>query len=172
MTSSPDEPSAEYGLIAEWVTFPDDFSAATFGLRAEAKFQDGAPITPEDVIFSLEQLKKAHPHFNGYYRNVVKAEKTGEREVTFTFDKIGNRELPHIVGQLPVLPKHFWEGKTASGEARNLMNSTLEIPVGSGPYKIRSFEANREIILRLLGSKSAGDGGAEQLRYLQVHLLP
>ncbi len=140
MTSSPDEPSTEYGLVAEWVSFPDDFSSATFGLRPEARFHDGEPIKPDDVIFSLEALKKAHPHYNAYYRNVVRAEKTGDHEVTFTFDQKGNRELPQIVGQLPVLPKHFWEATGANGQPRDLSRSTLEIPLGSGPYKIKSFD--------------------------------
>src|SRR5262245_15141293 len=138
MAQSPDEESSEYGLIAEWVSFPADYSSATFGLRPEARFHDGTPITPEDVIFSLEALKKAHPHYGKYYKNVVKAEKTGEHEVTFTFDKGGNRELPHILGQLTVLPKHYWEGKGANGEVRDLTKTTLEIPLGNGAYKIKS----------------------------------
>ena len=146
MTSSPDEPSTEYGLIAEWVSYPDDFSSATFGLRPEARFHDGEPIKPEDVIFSLEALKKSHPHYNAYYRNVVRAEKTGDHEVTFIFDQKGNRELPQIVGQLPVLPKHFWEAKGANGQPRDLTRSTLEIPLGSGPYKIKSVDPGRSIV--------------------------
>ncbi len=146
MTTSPDEPSTEYGLIAEWVSYPDDFSTVTFRLRPEARFHDGAPIRPEDVVFSLEALKKAHPHYNAYYRNVVRAEKTGEHEVTFTFDQKGNRELPQIVGQLPVLPKHFWEAKGAGGEQRDLSRSSLEVPLGSGPYRIKSFDAGRSIV--------------------------
>jgi len=145
MADSPDEPSTEYCLVCEWVSFPADFTSATFRLRPEARFQDGAPITPEDVIFSLDALKKAHPRFTKYYENVVKAEKTGDHEVTFTFDKAGNRELPQIVGQLFVLPKHYWEGKGANGETRDLTKSTLEAPVGSGPYKIKSFETNRSL---------------------------
>jgi microcin C transport system substrate-binding protein len=146
MAQSPDEESAEYGLIAEWVSFPPDFSSATFGLRPEARFHDGTPITPEDVIFSLEALKKAHPHYGKYYKNVVKAEKTGEHEVTFTFDKGGNRELPHILGQLTVLPKHYWEGKGANGEVRDLTKTTLEIPLGNGAYKIKSFDTSNNIV--------------------------
>ncbi len=146
MSSSPDEPSTEYGLVAEWVSFPDDFSSATFGLRPEARFHDGTPITPEDVVFSLDALKKAHPHYNAYYRNVIRAEKTGDHEVTFTFDQKGNRELPQIVGQLPVLPKHFWEAKGSNGETRDLSRSSLEVPLGSGPYRIKSFDAGRSIV--------------------------
>ena len=143
---SPDEPSTEYGLVAEWLSHPADFSSVTFGLRAIAKFHDGKPITAEDVIFTFEELKKNHPHYNFYYKNVVKAEKTGEREVTFRFDEKNNRELPLIVSQLPVLPKHYWTAKDAKGEQRDLAKTTLEMPVGSGPYKIKSLDAGREIV--------------------------
>jgi microcin C transport system substrate-binding protein len=143
---SPDEPSTEYGLIAEWISYPDDYSSVTFGLRPEAKFQDGKPITPEDVIFSMTELKKASPQVGQYYKNVVKTEKTGEREVTFTFDKPGNRELPLIVGQLSIIPKHFYEGTNEKGEKRDLSKSTLEPPVGSGAYKIKTVEAGRRIV--------------------------
>jgi microcin C transport system substrate-binding protein len=146
MAQSPEEESTEYGLVAEWVFFPADYSSATFGLRSGARFHDGEPIKPEDVIFSLEALKKAHPHYGRYYKNVVKAEKTGEREVTFTFDKAGNRELPHILGQLSVLPKHYWEGTGANGEPRDLSKSTLEVPLGSGPYKIKDVKTASRIV--------------------------
>ncbi|HXF53646.1 MAG TPA: extracellular solute-binding protein [Hyphomicrobiaceae bacterium] len=145
MVGSPDEPSAEYGLVAEWVSFPPDYSSVTFGLREGARFHDGRPITPEDVIFSFEALKKANPQIAHYYRNVVGGKKSGEREVTFTFDVTGNRELPQIMGQLQVLPRHFWEGKTATGEARDVSKSTLEIPLGSGPYRIKEVDRGRSI---------------------------
>ena len=146
MTDSVDEPSTEYCLLCEWVTFPADFSSATFKLRDNAKFHDGRPITVEDVVFSLTALKKANPRQAAYYKNVIKAEKSGEREVTFRFDETGNRELPTIVGQLKILPKHFWEGKDTNGAARDLDKSTLEVPVGSGPYRIKSVEAGRSIV--------------------------
>ncbi len=147
MAGSPDEPSTSYGLVAEWVAFPDDFSSATFQLRPEARFHDGKPITPEDVVFSLDALKKAHPHFAAYYKNVVKAEKVAERQVKFTFDVVGNRELPHIVGQLSVLPKHFWEATGSNGEQRDLSKQTLEVPLGSGPYRIKDVDAGRTVTL-------------------------
>jgi microcin C transport system substrate-binding protein len=147
MTSTPDEESTEYCQIAEWVSFPPDYSSVTFAIRPEARFHDGTPITPEDVIFSLEALKKAHPTYARYYKNVVKGEKTGEHEVTFTFDSAGNRELPFIVGELNVLPKHYWEGKKPNGEARDITKSTLEIPLGSGAYKIKEIEAGSRIVL-------------------------
>jgi microcin C transport system substrate-binding protein len=145
MVESPDEPSTEYGLVAEWVTHPDDFSSATFQLREAARFHDGRPITPEDVIFSLQALKKASPRMAFYYKNVVKAEKVGERQVRFEFNVKGNRELPLIVGQMPVLPKHFWEGTGPNGEPRDLSKSTLEVPLGSGPYRIKHVDAGRTI---------------------------
>lgn len=146
MVSSPDEPSTEYGLVAAWVSHPDDFSSVTFGLRPEARFHDGKPMTAADVVFTFEQLKKNHPHYAFYYKNVVKAEATAPNEVTFTFDQKGNRELPLIVGQMPVLPKHFWEGKSANGEARDLGRSTLEMPLGSGPYRIKEIDPGRSIV--------------------------
>jgi microcin C transport system substrate-binding protein len=147
MSSSPDEPSTSYGLVAEWVAYPDDVSWATFQLRANARFHDGKPITPEDVIFSLDTLKdgRKHPATARYYKNVVKAEKVGDNQVKFTFDGTGNRELPIIVGQLPVFPKHFWEATGSNGEARDLSKSTLEVPLGSGPYRIKEVDAGRSI---------------------------
>ena len=86
--------------------------------------------------------------FSAYYRHVVEAEQTGEREVTFTFDSPGNRELPQIVGQLNVLPKHWWEGTDASGKKRDVTATTLEPPLGCGAYRIKEFVAGRTIVLR------------------------
>lgn len=146
MAGSLDEPSTEYGLVAEWVSYPDDYSSATFQLREGARFHDGKPITVEDVIFSLDALKNAHPLYNLYYKNVVASEKIGERQVKFTFDMKGNRELPQILGQLTVLPKHFWEAKDEKGNPRDLSKTTMEPPLGSGPYRIKKIDAGREII--------------------------
>ena len=136
MTSSLDEVSAMYGLIAEAMRYPDDYSSVTFKLRPEAKWHDGEPITPEDVVWSFEKLVELNPPQKFYYQHVKKAEVTGEHEVTFTFDQTGNRELPHIVGQLLILPKHWWEGKDAQGRQRSIANATLEPPLGSGPYQV------------------------------------
>lgn len=157
MSSSPDEPSTQYCLICEWVSYPDDYASATFKLREEARFHDGKPIMPEDVIFSIETLKAAHPQYALYYKNVIKAEKTGEREVTFTFDAKGNRELPMIVGELSVLPKHYWTAKGANGEPRDLSKSTLEPPLGSGAYRIKSFEPARGIVYERVAEYWAKD---------------
>eukprot|EP01030_Chromulinospumella_sphaerica_P035091 gene35091-biopygen30047 len=82
----------------------------------------------------MQALRDAHPFYNSYYKNIAKAEQTGEHEVTFTFTQTGNRELPLITGQLPVLPKHWWTGKDASGRQRNLQETSFEVPLGSGAY--------------------------------------
>jgi len=146
LVSALDEVSSTYGLLAEAVSFPDDFSSATFRLRAEAKWQDGKPVTPEDVIFSFNAFKKISPQAGASYRHVVKAEKTGDREVTFAFDTTGTRELPQVVGQLTVLPKHWWEGTDKDGKKRNIEDTTLEMPLGSGPYRIKEFSPAHTII--------------------------
>jgi len=148
MTTSLDEASSEYGLIAESVKMPEDFSSVTFKLRAQARFHDGSPVTPEDVIWSMIELKKAHPRYNFYYNNVVSGEKTGDLEVTFKFSESGNRELPQIVGQLPVLSKAWWTGKNDKGETRQLNETTLEAPLGNGAYKVASVKPGRSITLQ------------------------
>jgi microcin C transport system substrate-binding protein len=141
-----DEVSTEYGLLAEAVSFPDDISSATFRLRAEAKWQDGKPVTAEDVIFSFNAFKKSSPQLAASYRQVTKVEKTGDREITFTFDAPGNRKLPQIIGQLTVLPKEWWEGADKDGKKRNVGETTLEPPLGSGPYRIKEFVAGHSIV--------------------------
>jgi microcin C transport system substrate-binding protein len=145
-TPSLDEVSTEYGLLAEAISYPADYSAVTYRLRAKARWHDGKPITSDDVLFSFDVLKKNSPFYGAYYRHVVKAETTGEREVTFTFDGPGNRELPQIVGQLPVLPKHWWEGTDKSGRKRDVMQTTLEPPLGSGPYRLKDFAPGRTLV--------------------------
>jgi microcin C transport system substrate-binding protein len=98
MQDSLEESSTSYGLIAEWASYPDDYSSVTFKLRDEARWHDGKPITPDDVIYSLDINKAANPRLALYYKNVVRAEATGPNEVTFSFDVKGNRELPMIPG--------------------------------------------------------------------------
>ncbi len=140
MVGSADEPFTEYGLIAESIEVPPDRSWVIFSLRPEARWHDGKPITVEDVIWSLNTLKtKGHPFYRFYYGSVAGAEKIGPRRVKFTFTEKGNRELPLICGQLPILPKHYWE-------VRNFEATTLEPPLGSGPYRIAAFEPGRYIV--------------------------
>lgn len=167
-----DEVSTEYGALAESVAYPDDFSFVVYRLRAEAKWHDGKPVTPDDVIFSLNVLKKHHPFYGAYYRHITKVEKAGERDVTFTFDAPGNRELPQIVGQLMVLPKHWWEGTDDAGRKRDISATTLEPPLGSGPYRIKRFDAARSVTLERVKDYwgrdlnfSIGHNNFDELRY-------
>lgn len=147
MTRAQDEVATEYGELAEAAQHPDDFSWVVYRLRKEARWHDGKPVTPEDVVFSLETFKQHSPMYASYYRHVTKAEKVGERDVKFSFDGPGNRELPTIVGELTVLPKHWWEGADAQGRKRDVSSTTLEIPLGSGPYRIKEFVAGRSVKL-------------------------
>ena len=145
-SSALDEVSTEYGLLAEAVSYPADRSSVTYRLRANAHWHDGKPVTPDDVIFSFDTFKKNSPQLGAYYRHVTKAEKSGEREVTFTFDAPGNRELPQIVGQLPILPMHWWNGADTSGKKRDVTATTLEAPLGSGPYRLKEFQPGHSIV--------------------------
>jgi len=146
MTPALDEVSTEYGLLAEAVSFPEDRSSVTYRLRANAHWHDDEPVTPDDVIFSFFAWKENSPELGAYYRHVTKAEKSGERDITFTFDGPGNRELPQIVGQLPILPKHWWEATDSSGRKRDVTQTTLEPPLGSGPFRLKEFIAGRTLV--------------------------
>jgi microcin C transport system substrate-binding protein len=146
MASSLDEVSTSYGQLAESVRHPDDFSSVTYRLRPNAKWNDGKPMTAEDVIFSFDAFKTNNPTYSTYYQHVKSVEKTGDHEVTFTFDAPGNRELPMIVGELFVLPKHWYDGVDKSGNKRNIANTSLEPPLGSGPYRIKEFVPGRSIV--------------------------
>jgi microcin C transport system substrate-binding protein len=145
MKRSENEVFGTYGLLAEAVSYPDDMSSATFRLRAEAKWGDGQPVTPEDVIFSMEKLKELSAMYSGYYRHVASVEKTGEREVTFRFDEKDNKELPSIVGDFPILPEHWWEGKDDKGQQRDISKTTLAAVMGSGPYKVAAVQPGSSI---------------------------
>ncbi|WP_421363438.1 extracellular solute-binding protein [Agrobacterium rosae] len=149
MKSSEEELSSSYGLLAESVSFPDDLSKVTYRLRKEAKWADGQPVTAEDVVFSFEKSKELSPQLATYYTNVTKAEVTGEREITFTFDETNNKELPQIVGQLLIVPKHWWEATGADGKPRDISRGTLEPVMGSGPYKIASIAPGSSISYEL-----------------------
>jgi microcin C transport system substrate-binding protein len=141
MDDAADEPFSQYGRLAETVTMPEDRSWVEFQLRKEARWHDGMPVTVDDVIFSFNILvKEGAPFYRFYYGNVAEVTQTGERSVKFTFKPGENRELPLIIGQLTVLPKHYWKG-------REFNKTTLEPPLGSGPYKITEFEAGRFVKL-------------------------
>ena len=172
LTDSNDEAASMYCLLTESVTHPEDRSFVKFRLRANARWHDGKPITPDDVIYSFNMFKQISPMQRVYYRHIVKAEQTGANEVTFTFDGPGNRELPSIIGQLMVLPKHWWEGTDSQGRKRDITATTLEIPLGSGPYRIKEFVAGRSLVLERVKDYwgenvpvNVGQNNFDQIRY-------
>ena len=140
---SSDEAFTEYGLLAKSIEWPDDRSWVTFTLRDEAKWHDGKQITSDDVVWTFNTLmEKGHPFYKYYYGDVSEVIKINENKVKFEFSTNTNKELVLIVGQLPVLPKHYWENK-------NFEETTLDVPIGSGPYKVKSFDAGRSITYEL-----------------------
>ena len=140
--NSSDEPFSEYGIVAESFIVPQDRTWVAFNLRPEAKFNDGSAITPDDIVFSFEILKtKGAPFYRTYYGDVMKAEATGPRQVRFTFRATDNPELPLIVGQMPVLSRAYWAG-------REFDRTTLDAPLGSGPYVVESADAGRSITFK------------------------
>ena len=137
LVNSADEPFTGYGLIAESMEWPPDRSWVIFNLRPQARWHDGTQITAADVAFSFTTLmEKGAPFYRYYYSAIERAEVLGPHRVRFNFKEAGNRELPLITGQLPILPKHYWA-------SRDFSATTLEPPLGSGPYRIRDFEAGR-----------------------------
>jgi len=142
MTRSEDEPATDYPLIAESADLAPDRMSVLFNLRKEARFHDGSSITPEDVVWSFGILRdKGQPLYRFYYGDVTKVEKEGDRGVRFTFKSADNRELPAILSEMPVLSKAYWS-------TRDFEKTTLELPLGSGPYKIESVEPGRSITYR------------------------
>ena len=133
LTRSGDEAFSLYGLIAESIEVPDDRSQITFHLRPEARFSDGTPITPEDVLFSHALLKeKGWPYHRAHYGKVARAEKIAEHTVRFTFEADGDREIPMIIGLMPILPRHRIAPETFE-------QTTLEPPIGSGPDGVQQL---------------------------------
>ena len=142
LTRAYDEPFTLYGLIAESVETPDDRSFIEFTLRPEAKFSDGRPITVDDVIFSHALLRDhGRPNHRSYYKKVAKVEQTGERKVKFSFDASGDREMPLIIGLMPILPKHLIDPE-------QFERTTLAPPIGSGPYTVSKVDPGKSITYR------------------------
>ncbi|MET0597745.1 MAG: extracellular solute-binding protein [Mesorhizobium sp.] len=165
MEQSTDEPSVSHSMIAEAFKYPDDYSSATYRLDPRAKWHDGTPITAEDVVWSFGVLKENTPNYNRYFANVKEAVALNDREIEFGFDQKGNRELPHIIGDLVVLPKHWWEGTGPDGKKRDITQPTLEPPLGSGAYKIESFKPGAEIVWSRVPDYWAADVGANVGRH-------
>ncbi len=140
MSGSLNEAGAVYGLIAEAAKHAADYSSVSFKLNKKAKFSDGSPITADDVAFSLTALKKAHPFYRAYYADVIGYDSADAHSITFRFGQKGNRELPMILGQLPILKKAYW-----NSEGRSLAETSLDIPPVSGAYEIAELDAGRSI---------------------------
>jgi microcin C transport system substrate-binding protein len=139
MESTNDEAFSEYGLIAESVEMPEDRSWVVFNLRPQAKWNDGTKITAQDVVWTFKTLTtKGRPFYRAYYANVKDVVAETPERVKFTFAMAGNRELPLIVGQLPVLPEHYWKGK-------DFAKTTLTASLGSGPYEVSKVDPGRRI---------------------------
>lgn len=139
LEKSQDEAFSMYGALAESIEVPKDRSWVIFNLRKEAVWHDGKPVTADDVVWTFNTLiEKGRPLYKAYYAHVKKVEALGEKRVKFSFDMTDNLELPLIIGELSILPKHYWE-------TRDFEKTTLEPPLGSGPYKIASFEQGRSI---------------------------
>jgi microcin C transport system substrate-binding protein len=139
LVQSADEPYSEYGLIAQTVEVPPDRSWAIFTLRPQARWWDGTPITADDVVFSFNILKtRGAPQYRLYYQAVTKVETLGPRKVEFFFKSGDDREMPLIVGQMPILPARYWRN-------RSFDQTTLTPPMGSGPYRVEHVDPGRSI---------------------------
>jgi microcin C transport system substrate-binding protein len=159
LVSSDDEPFSVYGLIAESIETPEDRSYVIYNLREEAEFQDGEPITADDVKFSFELLtEQGHPRYRSYYQDISKVTVEGPRRVRFDFSGTVNRELPLILGQLPILPEHYWE-------EREFGRNGLNKPLGSGPYRIGDYDAGRSITFERVQDYWAQDLGVRKGRF-------
>lgn len=139
MNGSRDEDFSSYGRLVETLQLANDWSGMRVKLRAEARWHDGKPLTADDVVWTFQTLMtKGRPFFRHYWRDVTKVTALDRHQVEFSFAPGGSRELPSILGQMPVLPKHYWQN-------RDFSKSTLEPPLGSGPFRISSFEPGRYV---------------------------
>lgn len=136
-----DEPFSLYGLIAETVEMPEDRSWVAFTLRPEARFHDGSPITVDDVIFSMETLRdKGRPNHRLFYSKVERTERIGDRTVKFIFkEEEADRELPLLMGLMPIVSKAYFS-------EHEFDKTTLEPPLGSGPYRLTKVDPGRTVI--------------------------
>ena len=169
VVQSYDEPFSQYGLLAKTIEMPEDRSWVIFNLHPKAKWHDGKAITAEDVIWTYNTLiEKGTPFFKAYYGNVEKVEKLGEGRVKFSFSKVNgeiNAELPLIMGQMPVLPKHYWTAQGPDGKKRDFGKATLEPPLGSGPYKITEIDPGTSITYEKVDNWWAADLPINKGRY-------
>jgi microcin C transport system substrate-binding protein len=157
--ASEDEPGSEYGLVADSITLAPDRLSVVYTVRPTARFHDGTPITPDDVVWTFDTLRTTgHPMYAAYYRDVTRAAKEGKRGVRFYFRSAANRELPQILGEMPVLSKAYWTG-------RDFAKTTLDPPLGSGPYEIDKIDPGRSITYRRVADYWAADLPVNKGRY-------
>ena len=157
--NSSDEPNTSYGLVAQWIEIAEDGTWVKFHLRTNAYFHDGSRITPEDVVFTFNIIKaKGHPFFRAYYADVTKAEVIDADSVKFSFQNGLNHELPAIVGQLPIMSKAYWKNKAFD-------KTTLNPPLGSGPYRVINVDAGRSITYERVDNYWAKDLPAQIGKY-------
>ncbi|WP_084296183.1 extracellular solute-binding protein [Psychromonas arctica] len=165
LQQSTDEPFSLYALIASQVKVADDFSSVSFLINPKATFQDGEAITASDVKFSFDLLvNEGAPHFSSYYAGVEKVTVDALLQVTFHFKEVGNRELPLIIGQIPILPEHFWKDIDFS-------KSGLIVPVGSGPYQIESFDAGKQVVFQRVKNYWGKDLAVNKGRHNFDHII-
>ena len=139
LKANADEAETEYGLLAQVIELPPDRMGVAFELRPEATFHDGTPVTAEDVAWTFDTLRETgRPFYRQYYAGVASVTIEGPRRVVFRFKSNTNRELPLILGQLPVLPKHWWAG-------RDFDHPLTDPPLGSGAYRVGRFEFGRTL---------------------------
>jgi microcin C transport system substrate-binding protein len=151
MTQSLDEPGSEYGLVAERAELAPDKLSVLYTLRKEARFHDGSPITPDDVVWTFDTLRQqGQPAYRSYYGDVTKVAAEGERGIRFTFKSADNRELPVILGEMPVLSKKYWS-------SRDFTKTTLDPPLGSGAYKVAAVDPGRSITYQRVADYWAAD---------------
>lgn len=155
MGNSLDEPSSKYGLLADWISVDKDaegvITAVTFHLREEARFHDGEPVRADDVIWSFDTLReKGAPLYRFYYADVAEVSAPDDLTVRFDIAPGENREMPNILGDLPVFPKHFWDGE-------DFAKSSLEPPLGSGPYRVARVDPGQTVVLERVEDYWAAD---------------
>ena len=156
---SEDEPFTQYGLVAEKITLPQHRSWVVFHIHPRATFHDGHRITAQDVVFTFNTIMEhGAPTYKQYYADVDKVEALDDSRVKFSFGSGANKELPLIVGQLPVLPEHFWKDKSFA-------DSGLTVPLGSGPYRVADFKAGQFVRYQRVQDYWAQDHPVNKGRY-------
>ena len=172
LVSSDDEDDVRYGLLAEKIFYDERRLGVIFQLRKNARFHDGSPVTADDVVWSFNTITENSPQYKFYYQDVASVRKLSDRRVEFRFKK-KNLEMPSILGQLTILPKHYWEGNregknSATGSdspKRDFSKTTLEPPLGSGPYKIKELSPGKFITYELNDDYWARDLPVNKGRY-------